>query len=166
MKRVNQGVEFHQERNDTEDSSSTRRHHQQLTSHELDAKDMRAILTQLFVKTLDTKKRQKDAHTNLRHHYEGVFKESANIDKPPIFDEADFIRQELLSLNKPKVEATTGDLQPTAYGKRLEKLETGAGHSPRDSTTFLISLTHGLYLLSRLFCPSLQLEYQEINTFI
>ncbi|KAL7298526.1 hypothetical protein TKK_0008304 [Trichogramma kaykai] len=106
MKRVRQGISFHHEHN----GSSSNNHHRpqfpsQHTSHELDAKDMRAILTQLFLKTLDTKRRQKESSnaSTTHHHYEGVFKEAANIDKPPAFDEQEFIRQELLSLKDESV---------------------------------------------------------------
>lgn len=106
MKRVHQGVQFHQVHNASEGGSSFQNHHQQQhASHELDAKDMRAILTQLFMKTLDMKKKQKapDPH----HHYEGVFKESANIDKPPSFDDTDFIKQELKALREQASEVST-----------------------------------------------------------
>ena len=97
MKRVHQGVQFHQTQHPNENAPLHPQH--QLTSHELDAKDMRAILTQLFVKTLDMRRRQKEMQTEPHHHYEGVFKESANIVKPPtIFDDTEFMKQELKRL--------------------------------------------------------------------
>lgn len=115
MRRVQQGVQFHNEAtNGTGGSINNNKQqqqqqqppsHHQYTSHELDAKDMRAILTQLFVKTLDMRKRQKDAHQH--HHREGTFREDANIDKPPTFDDTEFMQQELLSLRGLTSEATS-----------------------------------------------------------
>ncbi|OXU28371.1 hypothetical protein TSAR_006422 [Trichomalopsis sarcophagae] len=105
MKRVHQGVQLH---NTNETSYQHHlQHNQQLTSHELDAKDMRAILTQIFMKQLDMKKRQKDANEpSQHHHYEGVFRESDNIVKPPTFDDTEFIKHELLSLRAQASEAS------------------------------------------------------------
>ncbi|XP_031785741.1 uncharacterized protein LOC100116714 [Nasonia vitripennis] len=105
MKRVHQGVQLH---NTNETSYQHHlQHNQQLTSHELDAKDMRAILTQIFIKQLDMKKRQKDANEpSQHHHYEGVFRESDNIVKPPTFDDTEFIKHELLSLRGQASEAS------------------------------------------------------------
>ncbi|XP_076166911.1 uncharacterized protein LOC143146454 isoform X1 [Ptiloglossa arizonensis] len=82
MKRVQQGIQFHHKDHDlllnsSKHATNTGGHH--YTSHELDAKAMRTILTELFVKTLDTKKKQKE---NPHHHYEGTFVEMDNIDKP------------------------------------------------------------------------------------
>lgn len=82
MKRVQQGVQFHHKDhllNDSKHTMNTMPHH--YNSHELDAKAMKVILTELFAKTLDTKKKQKE---NPHHHYEGTFVETDNIDKPPI----------------------------------------------------------------------------------
>ncbi|XP_076637845.1 uncharacterized protein LOC143349998 [Colletes latitarsis] len=83
MKRVQQGVEFHHKdhahlQNSSKYATNSMAH--PYSSHELDAKAMRAILTELFAKTLDTKKKQKE---NPHHHYEGTFVEMANIEKPP-----------------------------------------------------------------------------------
>ncbi|XP_076234864.1 uncharacterized protein LOC143179487 isoform X2 [Calliopsis andreniformis] len=83
MKRVDQGIQFlHKDHthllNSTKHAANPMSYH--YSSHELDAKTMRAILTELFVKTFDTKKKQKE---NPHHHYEGTFRETANIDKPP-----------------------------------------------------------------------------------
>ncbi|XP_072767054.1 uncharacterized protein [Anoplolepis gracilipes] len=79
MGRVNQDVQFHHKdkalRLNISNSSEN-----QLGSHELDAQAMRKILTQLLAKTIDTKKKQKE---NPHHHYEAVFREVTNIDKPP-----------------------------------------------------------------------------------
>ncbi|XP_076666153.1 uncharacterized protein LOC143367829 isoform X2 [Andrena cerasifolii] len=83
MKRAQYGIQFHHEdhalpQNSSRHLSNTMPHH--YNSHELDAKAMRAILTELFAKTLDTKKMQKE---NPHHHYEGTFVDTANIVKPP-----------------------------------------------------------------------------------
>lgn len=82
MKRAQQGVQFHHK--DHADLSNSSRHTMNTmhhyNSHELDAKTMKVILTELFAKTLDTKKKQKE---NPHHHYEGTFVEADNIDKPP-----------------------------------------------------------------------------------
>ena len=83
MKRAHQGVQFHHKGhanlfNSSKHLTNTLNHH--YNSHELDAKAMRAILSELFAKTLDTKKKQKE---NPHHHYEGTFVEADNIDKPP-----------------------------------------------------------------------------------
>ncbi|XP_029164286.1 uncharacterized protein LOC114935588 [Nylanderia fulva] len=78
MGRVNQDVQFHHKGNalrlNISQSSES-----QLGSHELDAQAMRNILTQLLAKTIDTKKKQKE---NPHHHYEAVFRDIDNIDKP------------------------------------------------------------------------------------
>ncbi|XP_067205465.1 uncharacterized protein [Linepithema humile] len=65
-------------------------------SHELDAQAMRNILTQLFAKTLDTKKKQKE---NQHHHYEAVFREATNIDKPPITNYPEDLQDQFLHKN-------------------------------------------------------------------
>ncbi|CAL7950074.1 unnamed protein product [Xylocopa violacea] len=80
MKRVHQGVQFHHKdhANVLNNSKHMMSHH--YNSHELDAKAMKVILTELFAKTLGTKKKQKE---NPHHHYEGTFVETDNIDKPP-----------------------------------------------------------------------------------
>lgn len=83
MKRVQQGIQFHHKDhanalNGSKHTMNTMTHH--YNSHELDAKAMKAILTELFAKTLDTKKKQKE---NPHHHYEGTFVETDNIEKPP-----------------------------------------------------------------------------------
>ncbi|XP_043508550.1 uncharacterized protein LOC122527976 [Frieseomelitta varia] len=82
MKRAQQGVQFHHKDhadllNSSRHTMNTMHHY---NSHELDAKTMKVILTELFAKTLDTKKKQKE---NPHHHYEGTFVEADNIDKPP-----------------------------------------------------------------------------------
>lgn len=80
MKRAGQDVYFHHNGNSLRlNASVLPGYSHQLGSHELDAKTMRHILTQLFAKTLDTKKKQKE---NPHHHYEAVFRETNNIDKP------------------------------------------------------------------------------------
>jgi len=79
MGRVGQDVHFHHEGNVFRLNVSKASGYQP-GSHELDAQAMRSILTQLFAKTLDTKNKQKQ---NPHHHYEAVFKEVTNIDKPP-----------------------------------------------------------------------------------
>lgn len=50
-------------------------------SHELDSETMRNILTQLLVKINYAKKKQKK---NPHYHYEAVFRDVTNIDKPAI----------------------------------------------------------------------------------
>ena len=82
MKRAQQGVQFHHKDhagllNSSRHTMDTMHHY---NSHELDAKAMKVILTELFAKTLDTKKKQKESP---HHHYEGTFVEADNIDKPP-----------------------------------------------------------------------------------
>ncbi|XP_076289954.1 uncharacterized protein LOC143213724 [Lasioglossum baleicum] len=84
MKRVEQGIQFHHKDqalllNSSTHLTNSMAHH--YSSHELDAKAMRAILTELMAKTLDTKNKQKE---NPHHHYEGTFVEVANIVKPPV----------------------------------------------------------------------------------
>lgn len=78
MRRADQNVYFyHEDKALRLNISKTSKH--QLGSHELDAETMRHILTQLLAKTDYTKKRQKK---NPHHHYEAVFKDITNIDKP------------------------------------------------------------------------------------
>ncbi|KAJ8673425.1 hypothetical protein QAD02_004687 [Eretmocerus hayati] len=100
MKKVKQTVQFHHSEREKDNLLQHNNHqqHHEYSSHELDAKDMRDILTQLFTKTLDMRKRQKDTKTPQNTHYEGTFKESDNIDKPPSFDDSEFMRHELESL--------------------------------------------------------------------
>jgi len=80
MKRAGQDVYFHHEDNSLRSNTFILPGSHQLSSHELDAQTMRNILSQLLAKTLDTKKKQKE---NLHHHYEAVFRDTTNIDKPP-----------------------------------------------------------------------------------
>ncbi|EZA60903.1 hypothetical protein X777_13105 [Ooceraea biroi] len=81
MTRAGQDVYFHHEGHSLRLNTSTLPgYSHQLGSHELDAQTMRNILSQLLAKTLDTKKKQKE---NPHHHYEAVFKDITNIDKPP-----------------------------------------------------------------------------------
>jgi len=77
MRRADQDVHFHHEDRIRLNISKSSRH--QMGSHELDAETLRNILTQLLAKTDYTKKKQKK---NQHHHYEGVFKDITNIDKP------------------------------------------------------------------------------------
>ncbi|XP_053985034.1 uncharacterized protein LOC128879681 isoform X2 [Hylaeus volcanicus] len=93
MKRVQQGVQFHHKdhahlHNSSKHATNRMEHH--YNSHELDAKAMRTILTELFAKTLGTKKKQKE---NPHHHYEGTFVETANIDKPPLQYSPDVVKK-------------------------------------------------------------------------
>lgn len=78
MGRVNQDIQFHHKGNALRLNISQSSENQK-GSHELDAKTMRNILTQLLAKTIDTKKKQKE---NPHHHYEAVFRDITNIDKP------------------------------------------------------------------------------------
>lgn len=80
MKRYRLGVRFHQDNGRIDENNSIPGDIHHYNSHELDAKAMRNILTELFVKTLETKKKQQE---HPHHHYKGVFRETANIDKPP-----------------------------------------------------------------------------------
>lgn len=79
MKRAGQDVHFHHEGSAqrTNVSESIGYLHQPGGSHELDAKAMRSILTQILAKTLDMKKKNKNPH----HHYKSIFRESDNIEK-------------------------------------------------------------------------------------
>lgn len=78
MRRADQDVHFyHKDSALRLNISKSSRH--QLSSHELDAETMRHILTQLLAKTDYTKKKQKK---NPHHHYEAVFRDVTNIDKP------------------------------------------------------------------------------------
>lgn len=79
MKRAGLDVHFHHEGSARRSnvSESIGYSHQPGGSHELDAKAMRNILTQILAKTLDMKKKKDHPH----HHYKSVFRESANIDK-------------------------------------------------------------------------------------
>lgn len=94
MKRVHGDVEFHHKDPDSTSSSPLKR---QYNSHELDAKAMRTLLQQLLIKRLDIQKKKRVYNSEEvvvaapkinskvdHHHYEGVYKETANIDKPPI----------------------------------------------------------------------------------
>lgn len=78
MRRADQDVHFHHEDRIHRLNISKSSGHQ-AGSHELDAETMRNILTQLLAKTDHTKKKQKK---NPHHHYEGVFRDITNIDKP------------------------------------------------------------------------------------
>uniref|UniRef100_A0A0C9RP70 NAB6_0 protein n=1 Tax=Fopius arisanus TaxID=64838 RepID=A0A0C9RP70_9HYME len=82
MKKADQDVQFHHKGNAPHSNGTLPRlmsgHH--YTSHELGAKEMRHILTNLFAKTLVAKNKQKE---NPHHHYEGVYREDDNIEKPP-----------------------------------------------------------------------------------
>lgn len=80
MRRADQDVHFHHEDRILRLNISKSSRYQ-MGSHELDAETMRNILTQLLAKTDYTKKKQKK---NPHHHYEGVFKDITNIDKPVI----------------------------------------------------------------------------------
>ncbi|XP_077267479.1 uncharacterized protein LOC143900244 isoform X1 [Temnothorax americanus] len=77
MRRADQNIHFYHEdkalRLNISESSKN-----QPGSHELDAETMRNILTQLLAKTDYTKKKKKNPH----HHYEAVFRDITNIDKP------------------------------------------------------------------------------------
>lgn len=77
MKRAGQNVHFHREGSGHRSnvSESVEYSHQLDGSHELDAKALRNVLTQILAKTLDMKKK------NPHHHYNNVFRESANIDR-------------------------------------------------------------------------------------
>lgn len=77
MRRADQDVHFYHENKAFRLNVSKSSKHQ-LGSYELDAETMRHILTQLLAKTDHTKKKQKNSH----HHYEAVFKDITNIDKP------------------------------------------------------------------------------------
>ncbi|XP_074113625.1 uncharacterized protein LOC141536786 [Cotesia typhae] len=100
MKRVQPGVRFHHQKNTGFSRTNLAN---QYNSHELDAPAMREILKNLFAKTLETKNMQK---SNPHHHYEGVFKDSVNIDRPPTtFDNYSWISEQLKALEQ-KTEQT------------------------------------------------------------
>ncbi|XP_058789879.1 uncharacterized protein LOC131663465 isoform X2 [Phymastichus coffea] len=137
MRRVHQGVQFHQ--NETAANANQVTAHHQYTSHELDAKDMRAILTQLFMKTLDMRKKQKEGHQH--HHHEGTFKEDDNIDKPPSFDDTDFIQHELLSLRRQAAsDATPSGETDTAGAARSTSETTTKAPAPEVKSTTVQSM--------------------------
>ncbi|XP_018059569.1 PREDICTED: uncharacterized protein LOC108694515 [Atta colombica] len=76
MRRADQDVHFHEDKILRLNISKSSTHQ---SSHELDPETMRNILTQLLAKTEYTKKKQKK---NLHHHYEAVFRDIINMDKP------------------------------------------------------------------------------------
>lgn len=103
MGRVSQDVQFHHKDN-TLRLNISKSSEDQLGSHELDAQAMRNILTQLLAKTTDTKKKQKE---NPHHHYEAVFREDTNIDKPPTINHPrnssskdQFLRKQMISKSR------------------------------------------------------------------
>lgn len=75
MRRADQNVHFYQE--DRAHGLNVSKSSKHQGSHELDAETMRNILTQLLAKTDHIKKKQKK-----NHHYEAVFRDITNIDKP------------------------------------------------------------------------------------
>lgn len=77
MRRADQDVHFYHEDKILRMNISKSSIHQ--SSNELDPETMRNILTQLLAKTDYTKKKQKK---NLHHHYEAVFRDIINVDKP------------------------------------------------------------------------------------
>lgn len=74
MRRAGQDVHFHHQ--DGAVGSLPPSH----GSHELDDQAMRRVLTELFAKTHDMKRKKE--HPPPHHRYKGVFRESANIDQP------------------------------------------------------------------------------------
>lgn len=79
MGRAGQDVHFHHEGNALRlNVTKSAGYPYQTGSHELDAQAMRNVLAQLFAKTFNMKKKKENPH----HHYKGVFKDFANIDKP------------------------------------------------------------------------------------
>ncbi|XP_020281490.1 uncharacterized protein LOC109853612 [Pseudomyrmex gracilis] len=89
MRRAGQNVHFHHEGNVFRQNTSDQLSGHHSNSNELDPQAMRNILTQLFVKTQDTKKKQKE---NPHHHYEAVFRDAVNIDKPPVTNYVDSLK--------------------------------------------------------------------------
>ncbi|KAL6258113.1 hypothetical protein P5V15_010030 [Pogonomyrmex californicus] len=77
MRRADQDVHFYDK--DSALRLNVSKSSGQPGSHELDPETMRNILTQLLVKTNYAKKKQKK---NPHHHYEAVFRDVTNIDKP------------------------------------------------------------------------------------
>ncbi|XP_026667108.1 uncharacterized protein LOC108622199 [Ceratina calcarata] len=126
MKRVHQGIQFHHKDHDRLLNSTKHMAAHHYSSHELDAKAMKAILSELFVKTLDTKKKQKE---NPHHHYEGTFVETDNIDKPPTtFEQRDENKQIESKLIK-SFEAVLKNVSTSTVTAKLlenyEKLDEG-----------------------------------------
>ncbi|XP_014210255.1 uncharacterized protein LOC106640672 [Copidosoma floridanum] len=158
MKRVHQDVEFLNKQAHKNAENINNHQPQHYTSHELDAKDMREILTQIFMKTLDMKKRQKEtkAPTQRQHyHHEGVFKESANIDKPPVVDETEFIKLELVRLKAMAMSSTpaspseTTTVDPSA--RRTNSSEPSSVEVYRDALEKISALgERGQKVLSKL----------------
>ncbi|XP_063982988.1 uncharacterized protein LOC135165530 isoform X2 [Diachasmimorpha longicaudata] len=111
MKRAHQDVQFHHKGNAPASNNTLpplmSNHH--YTSHELGAKEMREILTNLFARKLVAKNKQKE---NPHHHYEGVYKETANIKKPPLVQPDKFLWQ-LETVEKLFGRRTTTTAAPT-----------------------------------------------------
>lgn len=108
MKRVLEGVQFHHKGSNPGENHTIPDggvHH--FTSHELDAKAMRTILTQLFAKTLETKNKQKETP---HHHYDGTYREISNIDRPPVLEPIDY--KDLFAMSEEKLTSTTTTKSP------------------------------------------------------
>ncbi|XP_012256817.2 uncharacterized protein LOC105686493 isoform X2 [Athalia rosae] len=117
----------------------------QLTSHELDAKTMRNILTQLFVKTLDTKKKQE---SNPHHHYEGTYRESSNIDRPPTVIPSDdllglMVSEEEPPPKKPTKKVTLQTVKPEVIKRREsgEEIPTSTSETTTEKLTSTSTVT-------------------------
>lgn len=116
MGRADKDVHFyHEDRALRLNVSKSSKH--QLGSHELDAETMRNILTQLLAKTDHTKKKQKK---NPHHHYEAVFRDITNIDKP--------------------VTNYPGNLQDQLREKSINKFESNNKKISENNTKYVIFL--------------------------
>lgn len=87
MTKIHQDVKFHHHNSKISHKNRTFSSiNYNPSSHELDANAMRNILALLTKKTNEMKNKQKE---NSYHKYEGVYRESDNIDKPPAIKEFD-----------------------------------------------------------------------------
>lgn len=96
--KVHQDVKFHHNLKASHKNRTFSSSDYNPSSHELDANAMRNILALLTKKTNEMKNKQKE---NPYHRYEGVYRESDNIDKPPSM-EKEFDPRDLFDLMDPK----------------------------------------------------------------
>ncbi|XP_024942141.1 uncharacterized protein LOC107269113 [Cephus cinctus] len=165
MKRARQEVLFHHKDSTPGVNNTLPRHvAHHYNSHELDAKAMRNILTQLFMKTLDTKKKQEEAP---HHHYEGVFMDSANIEKPPVVG-SDFPYTGD-SLDSKEIITDKESTQPILDEKKARKQDAlveakKSKHASREGSTNGTFEEDKMSLGKQLDRESLQESSQRINT--
>ncbi|XP_070157374.1 uncharacterized protein [Polyergus mexicanus] len=142
MGRVRQDVQFHHKGNALRLNIS-KSSENQLGSHELDAQAMRNILTQLLAKTIDTKKKQKE---NPHHHYEAVFREDTNIDKPPTVNyprNSSFgdqpLRKQSINISRNNKEISENSTKSTQLSSNMTFTSVKKFEIKRNSTSFFDS---------------------------